>query len=124
MRSIFTSGLEASVRRESFIAALRFFQFSRENKKMIKIKKQFSSWAFGLCGAALLASPPAHATDSVSAGVLTVERPTLMSAGFDWRIAGDDNDNAKVEVAYRKKGDQAWKTGLPPLRRGCNGECV
>src|SRR5580698_7879072 len=91
---------------------------------MINIKKQFSSWAFGLCGAALLASPPAHATNSVSAGVLTVERPTLLSAGFDWRITGDDNDNAKVEVAYRKKGDQAWKAGLPLLRSGGNGELV
>ncbi len=74
--------------------------------------------------AALIATSPANAANSVSAGVLTVERPTLTSAGFDWRITGDDNHNAKVDVAYRKKGDQAWKTGLPLLRAGGGGEFV
>src|SRR5205823_3902503 len=35
-----------------------------------------------------------------------------------WRIEGDDNRNASVGVAYRKKGEQAWKEGLPLLRIG------
>ena len=69
-----------------------------------------------------LAAGPATAANSVSAGVFTVERPTLISAGFDWRITGDDNHNAKVDVQYRKKGDKEWKVGLPLLRIGGGGE--
>jgi len=45
-----------------------------------------------------------------------VERPTLISLGFEWHIDGDDNHNAAVSVSYRKKGEQAWKEGLPLLR--------
>ncbi len=47
-----------------------------------------------------------------------------MSVGFDWRIDGDDNDNARGDVAYRKKGDEAWRGGQPLLRAGGNGEFV
>jgi hypothetical protein len=36
--------------------------------------------------------------------------------GFEWLIKGDDNRNAKVELAYRKHGDKGWKTGMPLLR--------
>ena len=72
----------------------------------------------------LLVAAPAEAANSVSAGVLNVERPTLVSEGFDWRITGDDNHNAKVEVQYRKKGEAAWHTGLPLLRAGGGGEIV
>ena len=39
-----------------------------------------------------------------------------MSLGFDWKITGDDNRNAQVDVSYRKKGETAWKKGLPLLR--------
>src|ERR1700730_6679576 len=46
------------------------------------------------------------------------EPATLISLGFEWRIDGDDNRNASVAVSYRKKGDQAWKEGLPLLRIG------
>lgn len=45
-----------------------------------------------------------------------VEPPTLISLGFEWHIDGDDNRNAEVSVQYRKKGEQAWKGGLPLLR--------
>lgn len=48
--------------------------------------------------AALLATSPAVAADAVKAGQLNIERPTLVSAGFDWRIDGDDNRNASVTV--------------------------
>src|SRR4030095_12891859 len=33
-----------------------------------------------------------------------------------WRIDGDVNHNAKGDVAYRKVGESAWKTGMPLLR--------
>lgn len=47
-----------------------------------------------------------------------VEPPTLISAGFEWTISGDENRNASVRVRYRKKGAQDWKEGLPLLRIG------
>jgi hypothetical protein len=71
--------------------------------------------AAGMLAGPALAQAPAP-KNAVAAGAFHVERPTLISLGFDWRIAGDDNRNAKVEVAYRKKGDSAWKTGMPLMR--------
>jgi len=65
---------------------------------------------------ALMLGAPALAKDAVTAGALHIERPTLVSLGFDWRITGDDNRNAAVAVAYRKKGESAWRTGLPLMR--------
>ena len=72
-------------------------------------------WAVLAFAPALLAGH-ALAKDAVTAGAFRVERPTLISLGFDWRIAGDDNRNAKVEVAYRRKGESAWKAGMPLMR--------
>lgn len=62
---------------------------------------------------------PAFAGDAVRASAAPiVEPPTLISLGFEWPIQGDDDRNAKVEVAYRKVGDGAWKPALPLLRIG------
>ena len=47
-----------------------------------------------------------------------VEPPTLICAGFEWTISGDENRNASVAVQYRKMGSTAWKHGLPLLRIG------
>ena len=66
-----------------------------------------------LFAAAAMAAP---AVNKVTAGELVVDPPTLINLGFEWLIAGDDNRNAKVEVAYRKKGETAWKTAMPLLR--------
>jgi len=51
-----------------------------------------------------------------TAGEFVIEPPTLINLGFEWRIEGDENRNATVEVRYRKRGDTAWKPGLPLLR--------
>ena len=65
---------------------------------------------------------PAAAWSRAAAGAGTVpgdfwvEPPTLRSLGFEWRIAGDDNRNAAVEVTYRKKGESTWRKALPLLR--------
>src|SRR5271165_5752585 len=56
------------------------------------------------------------AQTSTTAGEFTPEPPTLVSLGFEWRIAGDDNRNAKVEVSYRKVGESSWHTALPLMR--------
>ena len=60
----------------------------------------------------------AEAENAVTARSLTVERPTLLSLGFEWRIAGDDNRNASVAVSYRKRGESKWQPALPMLRIG------
>jgi hypothetical protein len=60
----------------------------------------------------------AQAAGKVRAGDFSTNPPTLLSLGFEWRIDGDDNRNAAVAVSYRKKGEQAWKEGLPLLRIG------
>jgi hypothetical protein len=62
-------------------------------------------------------SPTAALAESgVTAGDFTVERPTLLSLGFEWRIAGDENRDATVEVTYRKRGEKDWHRALPLFR--------
>lgn len=56
------------------------------------------------------------AANPTGAGEFTVDPPTLVSLGFAWQITGDDNRNAKVEVSYRKQGEQQWRKALPMLR--------
>ena len=74
-----------------------------------------ASATVSLAGAAL-------ADNATTAGAFTVEKPTLLSLGFEWRISGDDNRNATVEITYRKSGEREWRRGLPMLRVG--GEVV
>ena len=59
---------------------------------------------------------PVPAQNSTTARQFTIERPTLSSLGFEWRISGDDNRNARVEVTYRRKGEQQWHNAMPLLR--------
>ena len=63
-------------------------------------------------------APLSRGADKTTAKEFFAEPPTLLSLGFEWRIDGDDNRNATVAVSYRKKGDEAWKEGLPLLRIG------
>lgn len=53
---------------------------------------------------------------STTVGEFVVEPPTLVSLGFEWKISGDDNRNAQVDVTYRKTGELQWHKGLPLLR--------
>ena len=68
--------------------------------------------------ALVIASAPlsAAAQDRTISGPLIVERPTLLSLGFEWNIQGDDNGNASVAVHYRIKGAREWREALPLLR--------
>src|SRR5215470_2353809 len=63
-------------------------------------------------------TPALSAADKTNAKEFITEPPTLLSLGFEWKIDGDDNRNATVEVFYRKRGEQSWKQGLPLLRIG------
>ncbi|MBW7997703.1 MAG: hypothetical protein FVQ81_14235 [Candidatus Glassbacteria bacterium] len=58
------------------------------------------------------------AQNAVTPGEFFTERPTLICLGFEWKITGDDNRNAKVAVSYRKAGDRDWQSGPPLLRLG------
>ncbi len=69
--------------------------------------------SIGLC---LLFASALSAQTATVAGEFTAEPPTLVSLGFEWRIAGDDNRNAKVDVSYRKSGESAWHPALPLMR--------
>jgi hypothetical protein len=59
---------------------------------------------------------PSWAQANTVPGEFLVDPPTLVSLGFEWKISGDDNRNAQVDVTYRKKGEQQWRKGLPLLR--------
>jgi hypothetical protein len=70
---------------------------------------------------AMTASQGAHISAapgdaSVTPGEFTVEHPTLNNLGFEWRIDGDANRNASVDVSFRKVGESAWRKGLPLAR--------
>lgn len=65
---------------------------------------------------AILGMAPAWAQTATTSGKLVVDAPTLSAIGVEWKIAGDDNRNATVEVSYRRKGEQAWRKALPLLR--------
>jgi hypothetical protein len=68
------------------------------------------AWAIGLqCFAG-------SARNSTVPGWFSAELPTLTALGFDWRITGDDNRNARVEVSYRQNGQTLWRPVLPFLR--------
>ena len=69
-----------------------------------------------LFAAAVLVPKPSWSQTRTVAGDFVIEPPTLVSLGFEWRISGDDNRNARVDVTYRKKGEQQWRKGLPLLR--------
>lgn len=59
------------------------------------------------------AAPPQNKT---VAGEFITNPATLLSLGFEWKIAGDDNRNARVDVTYRKRGESQWRKALPFLR--------
>jgi hypothetical protein len=77
-----------------------------------------TDWIFGIGLSTCLALPLAAADLAVTPGQLTVEPPTLICLGFEWRIQGDANRNALVALSYRKIGSDAWKQALPLLRMG------
>ena len=68
---------------------------------------------------ACLAAASAHAApiNTVEAGELVLDPPTLINPGFEWLVEGDDNRNAKVGIACRKKGETA-RTGKAAVTAG------
>lgn len=66
--------------------------------------------------AALFVAGGASAQISTTSGNLIVDAPTLTAIGVEWKIAGDDNRNAAVNVTYRRQGEARWRKALPLLR--------
>ena len=62
-------------------------------------------------GQAPAAQPAKVSPDAVIPGELLIEPPTLINLGFEWFIQGDDNRNASVEVAFRKRGSETLAAG-------------
>jgi len=69
-----------------------------------------------LLALAIVVAMPLWAQNATAAGDFVVEPPTLVSLGFEWKIGGDDNRNAHVDVTFRKKGEQTWHEALPLMR--------
>ena len=57
-------------------------------------------------------------SNKTKVGEFIIEPPTLLCAGFEWIIYGDENRNASVSAVYRKKGTRDWQNALPLLRIG------
>jgi hypothetical protein len=82
--------------------------------------RHFAALALIFLAAALIAAPArvqaAPPQNSTTAGQFQIDPPTLVSLGFEWRIAGDDNRNARVDVTFRKRGEEEWRPALSLLR--------
>lgn len=59
---------------------------------------------------------PGPDDDKVTPGRFFVDPPTIHNLGFRWYIEGDSNRSASVAVAYRPKGETAWREAQPMLR--------
>jgi len=58
----------------------------------------------------------AAAGDAVRPVRVIEELPTLRCLGVRWLVEGDDNRDARVQVAYRKAGEAAWHKALDLFR--------
>lgn len=97
---------------------LRRARVGHARKQPVSQRVSGAHWpgALAIVATALLLPSAAHGQNKAIAGALTVERPTLVSLGFEWRISGDANRNARVDVTFRKRGDAQWRSALPLLR--------
>ena len=75
-----------------------------------------SAYSQSPAAAASAMQRPGHPLRQTVSGEFWTEPATLRSLGFEWRITGDDNRNAAVQVSYRRKGEQAWHKALPLFR--------
>jgi hypothetical protein len=66
----------------------------------------------------LAAAATLTAQNATRPGRFHVEHPTLHNLGFEWKIEGDANRNATVQVRFRKQGTEQWRSALPLLRIG------
>jgi hypothetical protein len=84
-----------------------------------RLLRTLASISFTLLAAVASLSPHLAAAPGdaqVTPGEFVVEHPTLINLGFEWRVDGDANRNASVEVSFRKQGETAWRQAMPLAR--------
>lgn len=64
----------------------------------------------------MLAGLPCYAQDKTIPGEVQTPYPTIMNLALEWFMEGDDNQNGKVTVQFREKGEEKWQEGMS-LRR-------
>ncbi|MCW8132316.1 MAG: right-handed parallel beta-helix repeat-containing protein [Planctomycetota bacterium] len=69
-----------------------------------------------MLSALLLAASAARAENATTPGEVTTPFPTIVHLAVEWKIAGDDNENAACAVRFRETGAADWRDGMP-LRR-------
>lgn len=66
----------------------------------------------------LFLAASSYSQNSVTAGRLHIDPPTLENLGFLWSVSGDANRNGRVNVEYKQTVETAWRQALPLLRIG------
>lgn len=69
-----------------------------------------------LSGLLLLAGIYCSAQDKTIPGEVQTPYPTVLNLAIEWFIEGDENQNGKVSVKFREKGEREWLDGMS-LRR-------
>jgi hypothetical protein len=69
--------------------------------------------AAALATLAVLTAPAARAQANATTPRELTAYSTLFSAGFEWRIDGDDDRDCAVTLEYRRIGDLAWRPAQP-----------
>jgi hypothetical protein len=83
----------------------------------IRMPRRMSCALFvALATSFLLPISPARAGQVLTPGLVTVDRPTLITLGVQWFISNDDNRNATVSVRYRKQGTTNWLNAMDLFR--------
>src|SRR5438093_6449765 len=67
--------------------------------------------AFGSCG---WMGSAAAGNATVPGAIMSYT--TLRSAGFEWRITGDDDYDCVVAIEYRRQGEATWRNAQPLMR--------
>jgi hypothetical protein len=80
------------------------------------MSKTTGAAAIALAALSLSAAHPLAAGNQTVPGEVTTPYPTIVNLAVDWKIEGDDNQNGRVEVEYRRAGEKAWHRAMP-LRR-------
>jgi hypothetical protein len=99
-------------RDEKNVAAIRAFLDQKERPSAGF--GYYSAVSLGEQAARLAGRPDAK--NATVPGEVVVEEPTAMSLGLEWKIEGDANLDCRVDVAYRRTGEEPWKPAMPLLR--------
>ncbi len=75
-----------------------------------------TAWFTSVALCVVLTGAAHGATNASRPGDLALDPPTIHCLSVQWFIGGDANENARVDVEYRKSGDETWHKGLSLFR--------